>query len=227
MLLAAEREAVAQACKRLRREHLVVGTAGNVSLRAGDLVVISPSGVDYDDLSAADVGVHDLSGAPVEAPLKPSSELPLHLAVYTRVDAADPPRAIVHTHAPISTALSTVVDVVPAGHYYTAMFGGPVRVAPYATFGSEDLADNVAAALAGRTAALMSNHGAVVVGADLPGALDRTAYLEYICHVQLLAASYPAPQRVLDDAELAKVAGLIAGYGQVATGGPSPADSGG
>lgn len=213
MLLRAQREAVAQACRRLRREGLVVGTAGNVSVRAGDLVAVSPSGVDYEELTADDVGVHDLAGAAVEAPLKPSSELPLHLAVYLSTDHC----AIVHTHAPASTALSTVVEVLPAGHYYTAMFGGPVRVAPYATFGSDELAEHVAAALRGRTAALMSNHGAVLVGADLPTVLERTAYLEYICQVQLLAAAYPAPQRVLAQEEIDKVAGLIAGYGQTST----------
>ena len=192
---------------------LVVGTAGNVSVRVGDLVVISPSGVDYDDLSAADIGVHDLNGAPVQAALAPSSELPLHLAVYANTSH----RAIVHTHAPASTALSTVVDEVPAGHYYTAMFGGVVRVAPYATYGSLELAQHVTCALAGRTAALMSNHGAVLVGDDLDTLLDRTAYLEYICQVQLLAAAYPAPQRVLDAAEIERVADLMAGYGQAAS----------
>lgn len=215
MLLRDEREAVAHACRRLRREGLVVGTAGNVSLRCGDLVVISPSGVDYDDLSAADVGVHDLSGAPVEAPLAPSSELPLHLAVYESTAHC----AVVHTHAPASTALSTLVDVVPASHYYTAMFGGPVRVAPYATFGSAQLAAHVAEALVDRSAALLANHGAVLVGSRLAAVLDRTAYLEYVCDVQLRAGSYPAPVRVLDEAELASVGRLLSGYGQAATGG--------
>lgn len=217
MLLPREREAVAQACKRLSREGLVVGTAGNVSVRVGDQVVISPSGVDYEAMTAADVGVHDLSGAPIEAPLAPSSELPLHLSVYAGSDHT----AIVHTHSPASSALSTVVDVVPAGHYYTAMFGGPVRVAPYATFGSPALADHVTEALQGRTAALMSNHGAVLVGSSLEKCLDHTAYLEYICEIQLRVAAYPAPQRILDDAELAKVAGLIAGYGQASTSQPT------
>lgn len=217
MLLPREREAVAQACKRLSREGLVVGTAGNVSVRVGDQVVISPSGVDYEAMTAADVGVHDLSGAPIEAPLAPSSELPLHLSVYAGSDHT----AIVHTHSPASSALSTVVDVVPAGHYYTAMFGGPIRVAPYATFGSPALADHVTEALQGRTAALMSNHGAVLVGSSLEKCLDQTAYLEYICEIQLRVAAYPAPQRILDDAELAKVAGLIAGYGQASTSQPT------
>lgn len=213
MLLADEREAVAQACKHLRREGLVVGTAGNVSIRVGDRVVISPSGVDYDDLTAQDVGVHDLDGAAVEAPLAPSSELPLHLAIYTATDH----RAIVHTHAPASTALSTVVDVIPPAHYYTAMFGGPIRVAPYATFGSDALASNVVEALADRSAALMGNHGAVLVGKELGKVLDLTAYLEYLCNIQLLAGPYREQQRLLDDAEIARVAQGMASYGQAST----------
>ena len=106
MLLEAERNAVAETCRRLQADGLVVGTAGNVSLRAGDLVVVSPSGVDYRRLRAEDVGVHRLDGRAVEAPLDPSSELPLHLAVY----AGTGHRAVVHTHAPASTALSTVVE---------------------------------------------------------------------------------------------------------------------
>ena len=213
MLLPREREAVAQACKRLSREGLVVGTAGNVSVRVGDQVVISPSGVDYEAMTAACVGVHDLSGAPIEAPLAPSSELPLHLSVYAGSDHT----AIVHTHSPASSALSTVVDVVPAGHYYTAMFGGPVRVAPYATFGSPALADHVTEALQGRTAALMSNHGAVLVGSSLEKCLDHTAYLEYICEIQLRAMATGQPVKVLSPEVLGEALAGFSGYGQQPT----------
>jgi L-fuculose-phosphate aldolase len=212
LLLADERRSVAEACRLLSRSGLVVGTAGNVSVRVGDHVVISPSGVDYEAMSAEDVGVHGLGGEPVDARLKPSSELPLHLAIY----AATAHTAIVHTHAPASTALSTVVDEVPATHYYTAMFGGGVRVAPYATFGSDALARNVAGALQERTAALMSNHGAVLVGDVLEKVLTSVSYLEYICDVQLRAMSSGRAPRVLDAEEIAEVARLLAGYGQSA-----------
>ena len=126
MLLADERAQVADACRTLRRERLVVGTAGNVSVRVDDLVAISPSGVDYEALRPGDVGVHRIDGTPVEAPLQPSSEFPLHLAVYGEQDVA----AIVHTHGVASSAMSTIVDEVPSSHYYTALFGGPIRVAP-------------------------------------------------------------------------------------------------
>lgn len=204
------RAQVATTCRALSAEGLVVGTAGNVSVRVGDLVAVSPSGLDYDDLTPELVGVHRLDGSPVDAPLQPSSELPLHLQIYGRTGAA----AIVHTHAVASTALSCVVDEVPASHYYTAMFGGPVRVAPYATFGSEELARNVAAALEGRTAALMGNHGAVVTAATLSEALSLVRYLEYICDAHLRALSTGLPVRTLAAAEIDRVAGLLSGYGQ-------------
>lgn len=212
MRLGDERQQVVDACRHLSRSGLVVGTAGNVSIRVDDLVVISPSGVDYEAMSAGDVGIHDLDGNAVEATLEPSSELALHLAVY----GASEHTAVVHTHAPASTALSTVVDEVPGSHYYTALFGGTVRVAPYAGFGTRQLADNVTAALRDRTAALMGNHGAVLTGQALPKVLDRVPYLEYICDVQLRAMASGAPVRVLDDEELADVARRLSGYGQQA-----------
>jgi L-fuculose-phosphate aldolase len=213
MRLERERQQVVDACQFLSRSGLVVGTAGNVSIRVDDLVVISPSGVDYEAMSPADVGIHDLEGRVVDAALDPSSELALHLAVY----GASEHTAVVHTHAPASTALSTVVDVVPASHYYSALFGGTVRVAPYAGFGTRQLADNVTAALRDRTAALMGNHGAVLVGQALPKVLDRVAYLEYVCDVQLRAMASGATVRVLDDDELADVANRLASYGQQAS----------
>lgn len=206
---AAARLAVVAACQALSAQGLVVGTAGNVSVRVGDHVVISPSGVPYADLAPVDVGVHDLTGAAVDARLEPSSELPLHLAVY----ASTRHTALVHTHAPASTALSTVVSEVPPSHYYCVMFGGPVRVAPYARFGSEELAAHVVAALDGRTAALMANHGALVVGSDLAQVMSRLPYLEYLCDVQLRAGAYGTP-RLLDEGALADAAAAMRGYGQ-------------
>lgn len=204
-----ERAAVAQACLDLARRGLVVGTAGNVSVRIGDHVVISPSAMAYESVTPEDVGVHDLTGEPVEGHRKPSSELPLHLAIY----AATSHTAVVHTHAVASTALSTVVATVPATHYYSTLFGGPIRVAPYALFGSDTLAGNVVSALEGRKAALMQNHGAVVVGEALAPVLDLVPYLEYICDVQLRAGAYGTP-RELTEQELEEVTHGLAGYGQ-------------
>ena len=212
MMLAAEREQVVTVCRALLEQHLVVGTAGNVSVRVGDVIAISPSGVDYRVMRPEHVVVVDLTGQVLEGSLKPSSELPLHLAVYR----AFAHNAIVHTHAVSSTALSTVVDEIPLSHYYSALFGGAVRVAPYATFGSEELASNVRAALHDRTAALMSNHGAISVGGTLTAAFEQLPYLEYVCELHLKALATGRDIKVLDPAEIENVKQLLVGYGQQA-----------
>lgn len=219
MLLQQERDDVVRTCRELAAAGLVVGSAGNVSVRAGELIAVSPSGLDYADLTAELVGVHRLDGTPVQARLRPTTEMPLHLAVYAATGAG----AIVHTHPVAATALSTLTDVVPAIHYYVAMFGGPVPVAPYATYGTEQLARNVTAALADRTGCLMANHGAVTTGPDLRSALTSTRHLEWLCEVYLrtlaagatgsTGATGSAP-RLLPASEIALVAGQLAGYGQ-------------
>jgi L-fuculose-phosphate aldolase len=210
MLLPDAREAIVATCRDLSRAGLVVGTAGNVSVREGDLVAVTPSGVRYAGLTPELVGVYRLDGAAVEAPLAPTSELPLHLAIYAARPEAG---AVVHTHSPAATALSALADEVPPVHYYTAMFGGPVHVAPYATYGTQELADNTVRALHGRTACLMGNHGAVTVGPDLVTAYEKCGYLEWLCDVYLRAASAGTP-RLLPPAEIAAVAEKLAGYGQ-------------
>jgi L-fuculose-phosphate aldolase len=210
MLLPHAREAIVTTCRELSRAGLVVGTAGNVSVRDGDLVAVTPSGVRYAGLTPELVGVHRLDGAAVEAPLEPTSELPLHLAIY----AARPEvGAVVHTHSTAATALSTLVDELPAVHYYVAMFGGPVPVAPYATYGTPALARNVVRALDDRTACLMGNHGAVAIGPDLETAHDKSLYLEWLCDMYLRASSAGTP-RLLSPAETAAAAEKLAGYGQ-------------
>jgi L-fuculose-phosphate aldolase len=210
MLLPDARAAIAATCRELAAAGLVVGTAGNVSVRQGDLVAVTPSGLRYGELTPELVGVHRLDGTAVEAPLAPTSELPLHLAIYAARPAAG---AVVHTHSPAATALSALVDEVPAVHYYAAMFGGAVRVAPYATYGTEELARNAVRALRDRTGCLLGNHGAVTVGQDLATAHDKGVYLEWLCDVYLRAAAAGTP-RLLSDAEIAAVAAKLAGYGQ-------------
>jgi L-fuculose-phosphate aldolase len=215
VLLMRERAQIVHACRELSAAGLVVGTAGNVSVRSGDLVAVTPSGVDYAGLSASDIGVHRLDGTPVEAPLAPTSELPLHLAVYRAYSEPGPAAAaaVVHTHPAAATAVSTLTDELPAIHYYMAMFGGGVRVAPYATYGTDELARNVVEALRGRTACLMGSHGAVTIGPDLKTAYDRSVYLEWLSDVYLRAAAAGKP-RLLPPAEIEAVAAKLAGYGQ-------------
>ena len=120
----------------------------------------------------------------------PANSGKVRLGVYDSTETA----AMVHTHSPAATAVSALVDEIPAVHYYVALFGGPVAVAPYATYGTDELAAHVAAALRGRTACLMANHGAVTIGPDLATAYRRATYLEWLCDVYLRAASTATPR---------------------------------
>ncbi|HET9104976.1 MAG TPA: class II aldolase/adducin family protein [Solirubrobacteraceae bacterium] len=210
--LHAERERVAAAARRLAAAGLVAGTAGNVSERAGELVAVTPTGAELAGLSAEQITVVDLEGRPVEGRLEPTSELDLHLGVYRRYGSA----AVVHTHAPAATAVACVATELPAIHYQVLALGGPVRVAPYATFGSAELAAGVLEALEGRTAALMASHGAVTHGHTLDAAVAGTELLEWLCDVYARAVTLGSP-RVLGEDELSDVIRVVArrGYGAV------------
>jgi L-fuculose-phosphate aldolase len=118
-----------------------------------------------------------------------------------------------HTHSLAATAVSRLADELPAIHYYLAMFGGPVRVSPYARYGTDQLARNVVVALRGRTACIMGNHGAVTVGPDLKTAHARSLYLEWLSELYLRAIAAGKP-RLLPSEEIEAVAGKLAAYGQ-------------
>ncbi|MEA2220198.1 MAG: L-fuculose-phosphate aldolase [Solirubrobacteraceae bacterium] len=210
------RSEVVEASRALAAAGLVVGTAGNVSARAGDLVAVTPTGARLACLEAAHVAVVDLDGTLVDGPLAPTSELPLHLAVYRALDTG----AVVHTHPPMATAVACVADELPCFHYTMLTLGGAIRVAPYATFGTDDLATSVAAALEGRTAALMASHGAVTCGADLQAAVDATELLEWACGVYVHACSCGTP-RELAQADRLAVAQALATYGETSSGLPA------
>ena len=200
MIMEDERRAVVDTCLLMQRQGLVVGTAGNVSIRTADLIAISPSGVPYEEMAPEDVVVVGTDGARVDGDLEPSSELPLHLSVYRATDAG----ALTHNHAPASTALGLVVDEIPPSHYYSVMFGGAIRVAPYAGFGTDELAANVTEALRDRTGALMKNHGAITIGPTVAKAVGMLPILEYVCEVHLRAMASGAPIALLSDAPRAR-----------------------
>ena len=204
-------EALVATARRTVSDGLVVGTSGNVSVRVGDTVLVTPSGLPYDRLTPEDVTGVRLDGHQVLGTLVPTSELPMHLAVYRTTGA----RAVVHTHAVHATAVSTLVRELPLIHYMAAALGGPVRVAPYATYGSEELAENMLHALADRTACLLQNHGTMAYGATLDQAYDRTAQLEWMCRLWLTASSVPGMSpTLLSREQMAEVGEKLRGYGQ-------------
>jgi L-fuculose-phosphate aldolase len=208
MLLARERQLVCKYARRLASDGLVVGTAGNISVRVAEQVAVTPSGIDYQGLAPDRICVVDLDGRQAEAGPEPSRELPIHLAVYRATDSA----AVVHTHSPYATAVATSADELPAIHYLIAELGGPVRVAPYATPGGEQLASAVVTALAGRAGALLRNHGAITVGPSLERAYARSVMLEWLAALYLRARLLGEPS-VLPDDEVERLLALVQSYG--------------
>ena len=187
---------------RLLDDGLAVGSAGNMSVRIGDRVAITPSGISYAEMRPADVCLVALDGTePAGLVLQtPSSETPMHLAIYAATKAG----AVVHTHSPEVIALSAARDELPAIHYAITGLGGPVRVAPYVRFGSARLAASAVTALDGRSAVILRNHGAVTYGRDLAQAYDRALLLEWLARTYRLALSYGEPA-ILSAAELDEV----------------------
>jgi L-fuculose-phosphate aldolase len=204
------REQVAAVARRLAAEGLVLGTAGNVSQRFEDRVAVTPTGAVLAELDPDDVSVVGLDGRRLEGPLAPTSELDLHLGAINRHGCG----AVVHTHAPMSTAAACVLDELPCVHYSMLALGGDVPVAPYATFGTPELAESVVDALTGRPAALMASHGAVTVGADAAAAMDQALLLEWAATVYLSAVRAGTPH-VMDEEERTAVieAAVARGYG--------------
>jgi L-fuculose-phosphate aldolase len=215
MLLGDERLAVCEYARRMTADGLVVGTSGNISVRSGDLIAVTPTGVDYAELRSEDIPLVAPDGSIADGSLRPTSELPMHLSVYREVVDPDglPVTAIVHTHSVHATAVSTLVGAVPPIHYLLAAIGPAVRVAAYATYGTVELADAMLAALEGSRGCLLANHGTITYGDSLYAAYNRARQLEWVCQLWLLARSAGSPA-LLPPGEIAKVAGKLRAYGQ-------------
>jgi L-fuculose-phosphate aldolase len=214
-MLEREREQVATASRRLAALGLTLGTAGNVSMRTGERLVVTPTGAVLERVRADDISVLELDGTPVDGP-PPTSELALHVGAHREFA----PVAVVHAHAPVATALACVLDEIPAVHYQMVELGGAVRVARYETFGTQELADVTIEAMRGKTAVLMANHGTLTVGDDLDQAVDRAVLLEWVCELYWRAATLGTP-RALDERQLDAVRAQIdqRGYGSLLAGG--------
>lgn len=208
-MLADERRAVARRAADLADR--TPGRSGNLSVRSGDRFAVTPTGVAYAGLESDDVPVAGLDGERLAGTLAPSSETPMHAAIYRELG----PGAVVHAHAPWSTALAALRRPVPPVHYGLARAGGRVPVADYATYGSDALAANVVAAMAeaDTTACLLANHGVVATGDDLDAAIGTLDAVEFTAQVFARAASVGEPVELPPD-ELDRVAERFATYGQ-------------
>jgi L-fuculose-phosphate aldolase len=206
------RTAVADHCRAMLRAGLTTGSGGNISVRlpGEDLMCISPSGIAYEDMRAADVTVCRFDGSVVDGEVPPSSERAMHAAVYrARSDA----QAVVHTHSPYATTFACLRETIPATHYLVGFAGTEVPVAPYATYGSEELARNAVSTL-GKTfnAVLLANHGLLALSSTLERAFAVAEEIELVARVHYQARCIGSPV-VLDDGEMRRVIEKFRDYG--------------
>lgn len=208
----AARAAIVATAQAMERAGLAPNRSGNVSCRFDGGLLITPSGVPYADMTAADIVALDLAGQVRAGTRTPSSESPFHTAIYrSRPDA----EAIVHTHSPQATALACARRPIPPFHYMVALAGGPgVRCAEYATFGTQALAENALRGLEGRRAVLLANHGVIAIGATLEAAYEVAFEVENMAgqYLQMLAAGLEPV--TLDEAEMQRVLAQFARYGR-------------
>lgn len=201
---------VVAAAQTMGRTGLTPGTSGNISVRTKDGMLITPSGVPYDDLAPKSLVAVAGDGA-AAGRFRPSSEWRFHLAIYAAHPEAD---AIVHTHSDHATALACCGRGIPAFHYMVAAAGGKdIPCAPYATFGSRELADRAVKALAGRRACLLANHGQIAIGKSVDAALRLAQDVESLARQYVLALN-AGEVTILDDAEMARVIEKFKDYGR-------------
>lgn len=179
------RRQVAEICRRLYERGLVTSVAGNVSARAGDRIFIKPTGFSLDAVTADDLTVVDLNGRVLEGCHRPSTELPMHLAVYRANPAL---RAVVHSHSPVATAFAVIGQGLAALTTEAEMLLGEVPLVPYAPPGSEALGEAVGrrAADPGCGAVLLERHGLVAWAEDVVTAYHRAELAEETARVHLL-----------------------------------------
>ena len=196
-LLTAQIDIVATGQK-LLAEKLLAGSWGNLSVRIDDKrIAISPSGRGYDTLAPADIVVVDLNGKVVAGDLLPSSELPLHLAIYNNIKECG---AIVHTHSIYASACAVArVAVPPIIEDLVQIIGGSVACAEYALPGTDLLANNVLTAMGSKRAVLMANHGVVTWGATLKEALMIAELTEKAAQIYYISKGLGGPVLLSDE----------------------------
>lgn len=208
-----ERELIVEYGKKMITHNLTRGTGGNLSIYDSKLglMAISPSGVDYFEMTPEDVVVMDLDGKIVEGDKKPSSEFELHCIFYKKRDDVF---AVVHTHSTYATTFSCLNWDIPAVHYLIGFSGGSlVKCARYATFGTGELAENAFEAMGNRKAVLLANHGLIAVGLNLREAFNVAEEIEFCAEIYYRAKCLGEPI-ILPDEEMKVILEKFKGYGQ-------------
>lgn len=206
------RKAIIAQCRWMNASGLNQGTAGNISVRHEDRMLITPSAVPYEAMEPGMIAAMPITGdyGSWSGPLPPSSEWRFHLDILrSRPEIG----SVVHTHSTYATVLAIARKPIPAVHYMIAAFGGPeIRCAGYARFGTRELSDLALAALDGRNGCLLANHGMIAAGRDLDHAMWLAVELETLARQYCLSLAIGQPH-ILSEAEIADAAESFAGYG--------------
>lgn len=206
------RQAIIDKCRFMNASGLNQGTSGNISARCGDRMLITPSATPYDTMTPEMIASmpFDADYGTWEGPLKPSTEWRFHFDILkTRTDMG----AVVHAHPAYCTAIAITHRAIPACHYMIAAFGGTdVRCAPFARYGTAKLSELALAALEGRTACLLANHGSIAMGETLDKAMWRAVELEAIAKQYYLALTLRDPV-ILSDAQIEETMKGFGSYG--------------
>ena len=213
MLMRAEREALVDYGKKLSLAGLCPGTSGNLSVYDPDsgLMAITPSGLNYFETRPEDIVITDLSGNIADGGRRPSSELNLHAAFYRAKPEA---RSVVHTHSVFCTTLGILGEPVRAVHFMIgAANSREIPLAPYVTFGTEELAEVAVRFCGGSEAVMLANHGLVTCGGSLADAFELAVTLEYVAQLQYRARCAGSPN-VLDDEQVDAAIERFRSYGQ-------------
>jgi L-fuculose-phosphate aldolase len=212
ILLKQERELVVEYGKKMVASGLVTSTNGNISVlsRQENRYAISPSGIDYELIKPEDVVVMDLNDQVVDGFRKPSSEYRLHSVFYNSKEDVG---AVVHTHSPYATTVACLNQDLPAVHYTIAHAGKVVPCAPYATFGTNELASIAHKVMGSGRAVLLANHGLLAVGEDIAKAFIVATEIEYLAGLYYRASSIGTPV-IIPDREMETVIEKFKYYGQ-------------
>jgi len=212
----AAREAVMKTAQAMSARGLSPQRSGNVSVRLedGSGIIVTPTGIAYDEYSSSDMVKLSMDGTPASDGKKPSSEAPFHLAIYHAFPDA---KAIVHCHSMAATALACARMEIPAFHYMVAVAGGAkIPLAKYATFGSDELAASAVKAMkGGYKACLLANHGQIAWAGTLPKALELAAEVETLARQYIDVLSLGKPH-ILGRREMTRVIAKFKGYGKQA-----------
>ncbi|MFC6872406.1 class II aldolase/adducin family protein [Halobellus marinus] len=206
-----KRRTVSELGRKMLRQGLTKGTGGNISVREGDQIAISPSGIPYDEIDPEDVPVIDLEGERIAGDTDPSSEFRMHSGIIRERDDVG---AVVHTHSPYASTFASLDQSVLPSHYLIAFVGDEIPVAPYETYGTAELAEAALETLGDDyNACLLKNHGVIAVGEDAEAAYEVALMVEYVSRIHYQALNAGDPE-LLPDERIQDLIEIFEGYGQ-------------